>query len=77
MGDTIMDRAFTKAFAKIMALEYDVKNLQEELRSDTGNGIVSHDQLELCLRSTERELDIWKLIYRLIEDEESRTTQMV
>lgn len=77
MEDTIMGRAFTKAMSKIMALEYDVKNLHEELRYDTGNGIVSRDQLELCLQSTERELDIWKLIYKLIENEESRITQMV
>lgn len=70
MGDTIMDRALTKAMAKIVTLEYDIKKLQDELRNDTGNGVVTTSEIELCLRSNERELDIWKLIYRVLEKEE-------
>jgi hypothetical protein len=77
MVDTITDRALTKAMAKIVTLEYDIKKLYDELRNDTGNGIVTTSELEICLRSNERELDIWKLIYRLLENEESRITKMV
>jgi hypothetical protein len=77
MVDTITDRALTKAMAKIVTLEYDIKKLYDELRNDTGNGIVTTFELEICLRSNERELDIWKLIYRLLENEESRITKMV
>jgi len=77
MVDTITDRALTKAMAKIVTLEYDIKKLYDELRNDTGNGIVTTSELEICLRSNEQELDIWKLIYRLLENEESRITKMV
>jgi hypothetical protein len=65
-----MDRALTKAMAKVVTIEYDIKKLQDELRNDTGNGVVTTTELELCLRSNERELDIWKLIYRVLEKEE-------
>lgn len=71
MEETTVNRALTKAMAKIVTLEYDIKKLQDELRNDTGNGIVSTAEIELCLRSNERELDIWKLIYRVLEKEEA------
>ena len=66
-----MDRALTKAMAKIVTLEYDVKKLQDELRNDNGNGVVTTAEIELCLQSNKRELDIWRLIYNVLEKEEA------
>jgi len=67
----MMERARLKAMAKVATLTFDVMECKNDLKWDNGNGIISRDQLECCLRSTERELDIWNYILKITTNEEN------
>jgi hypothetical protein len=66
MQSNIPERAANKAFAKIMMLEDEVRQLQFEV-SNKIVGAVSIDQLEGVLHGTQLELLTWKYINELIE----------
>ena len=70
MVETIAERTRLKALAKVTTLGFDVADYKKELRESNGNGVVSIEQLGLCLRSAERELDIWNFILKLTNDYE-------
>jgi len=61
--------AINKAEAKIMVLQFDIADYKRELRGGNGNGALTQEQLESCLASAERELDIWNYILKVLEDE--------
>jgi hypothetical protein len=61
--------AINKAEAKIMVLQFDIADYKRELRGGNGNGALTQEQLESCLISAQRELDIWNYILKVLEDE--------
>ena len=63
------ESAINKAAAKVMVLGFDIAEYKRDLKSGNGNGALSHDQLELCLVSAQRELDIWNYILNILENE--------
>ena len=65
------ESAINKATAKVITLQFDITDYKQELKSSNGNGngALSQEQLESCLRSAERELDIWNYILKVLENE--------
>ena len=63
------ESAINKAEAKIMVLQFDIADYKRELRGGNGNGALTQEQLESCLVSAERELDIWNYILKVLENE--------
>jgi hypothetical protein len=70
MTENLKERALLKAVSNVTILEIDFNRMQKEYlqSSEDGNGSLSKEQLLSCLKSYERELDIWKLIARMLED---------
>ena len=52
-----------------MVLQFEIEDYKRDLKGGNGNGALTHEQIELCLRSTERELDIWNYILKVLKDE--------
>lgn len=77
MDNELIERLYIKAFSKISTLEINIKNLMEDIKYGSSNDLIPIESLELCLNSEKRELDIWKLIFRLTEDERKRIAEMV
>jgi hypothetical protein len=71
MEETINQRAHLKALAKVTTLAFDIKDYKEELKWHTGNGPLTTEQLESCLRQTEREHDIWNYILKITSNEKN------
>ena len=67
--NSIRQRASNKAFSKIITLERDISKLKLEIRSG-GDGRIGVDMLQTCLSSTEKELQTWQYIAKLIETNE-------
>lgn len=67
MENNIKEKALTKAFAKIMFLKTDVASLRKEIREYPNGHIVSVEEMNKCLKSTENDLNLWEYIYNLIE----------
>ena len=65
----IKQRAHNKAFSKMLTLERDISKLKLEIRSG-GDGRIGVDMLQTCLLSTEKELQTWQYIAKLIETNE-------
>ncbi len=63
------ESAINKAEAKVMVLQFDIADYKRELKGGNGNGALTQEQLESCLASAERELDIWNYILKVLEDE--------
>ena len=66
MNSEIKQRAHNKAFSKMLALERDISKLKLDIRTG-GDGRIGIDLLEKCLSSTEKELQTWQYIAKLIE----------
>jgi hypothetical protein len=60
------ERAYNKAFSKIITLQRDVDNLRDDIVRKRV-GVVGLDTLKLCLASTKAELSTWRYILELIE----------
>ena len=69
MNSSIRKRASDKAFSKIITLERDISSLKLDIKSG-GDGRISVDILQKCLSSTEKELQTWQYIAKLIETNE-------
>jgi hypothetical protein len=69
MNKDIKDRAHNKAFSKLLTLERDISKLKLDIRSG-GDGRLGVDMLKTCLLSTEKELQTWQYIAKLIETNE-------
>ncbi len=67
--NSIRQRASNKAFSKIITLERDISKLKLDIRSG-GDGRIGVDMLQKCLSSTEKELQTWQYIAKLIETNE-------
>ena len=67
--NSIRQRASNKAFSKIITLERDISRLKLDIRSG-GDGRLGVDMLKTCLSSTEKELQTWQYIAKLIETNE-------
>ena len=67
--NSIRQRASNKAFSKIITLERDISKLKLDIRSG-GDGRIGVDMLHKCLSSTEKELQTWQYIAKLIETNE-------
>ena len=65
----IRQRAHNKAFSKMLTLERDISKLKLDIRSG-GDGRIGVDMLQTCLSSTEKELQTWQYIAKLIETNE-------
>jgi hypothetical protein len=63
------ESAINKATAKVMVLRFEIEDYKRDLKGGNGNGALTHEQIELCLRSAERELDIWNYILKVLENE--------
>jgi hypothetical protein len=59
--DTVVERAFVKAMVKVMSLEDELQQM--------GNKMYDEGHLEIIRTSIERDLEAWKLILKLIENE--------
>jgi len=59
--DLVLERAFVKAMVKVMSLEDELK--------DIGKAMYDEGHLEIIRTSIERDLEAWKLILKLIENE--------
>ena len=62
----IKQRAHNKAFSKMLTLERDISKLKLDIRTG-GDGRLGVDLLKTCLSSTEKELQTWQYIAKLIE----------
>ena len=69
MNNEIKQRAHNKAFSKMLTLERDISKLKLDIRSG-GDGRIGVDLLKTCLSSTEKELQTWQYIAKLIETNE-------
>lgn len=69
MEETIASRVYAKALSKTLTLAFDIKECKEELKWSNGNGPLTTEQLESCLRHTEREYDIWNYILKITSNE--------
>ncbi len=67
--NSIRQRASNKAFSKIITLERDISKLKLDIRTG-GDGRIGVDLLQKCLSSTEKELQTWQYIAKLIETNE-------
>lgn len=65
----IKQRAHNKAFSKMLTLERDISKLKLDIRTG-GDGRLGIDLLKTCLSSTEKELQTWQYIAKLIETNE-------
>jgi hypothetical protein len=59
--EPIIERAFVKAMVKVMSLEDELQQM--------GNKMYDEGHLEIIRTSIERDLEAWKLILKLIENE--------
>ncbi len=59
--DSVVERAFVKAMVKVMSLEDELK--------DMGKAMYDEGHLDIVKGSIERDLEAWKLILKLIENE--------
>jgi len=59
--EAILERAFVKAMVKVMSLEDELKDIDKAMYDD--------HHLEIIRTSIERDLEAWKLILKLIENE--------
>ena len=59
--DSVVERAFVKAMVKVMSLEDELQQMSNQMY-DEGH-------LEIIRTSIERDLEAWKLILKLIENE--------
>jgi hypothetical protein len=59
--DTVVERALIKAMVKVMSLEDELK--------DMGKAMYDEGHLEIIRTSIERDLEAWKLILKLIQNE--------
>ena len=66
MNNEIKQRAHNKAFSKMLTLERDISKLKLDIRTG-GDGRLGVDLLKTCLSSTEKELQTWQYIAKLIE----------
>jgi hypothetical protein len=62
----LMQRAHDKALAQLTTMEYSITELKRDIKRGTTGG-VSVEQLEACLESDQKELEVWNYIYTLIE----------
>lgn len=69
MNSEIKQRAHNKAFSKMLTLERDISKLKLDIRTG-GDGRLGIDLLKTCLSSTEKELQTWQYIAKLIETNE-------
>ncbi len=69
MNSDIRQRAHNKAFSKMITLERDISSLKLDIKSG-GDGRIGVDLLQKCLSSTEKELQTWQYIAKLIETNE-------
>ena len=65
----IKQRAHNKAFSKMLTLERDISKLKLDIKTGS-DGRIGIDLLEKCLSSTEKELQTWQYIAKLIETNE-------
>ena len=63
------ESAINKATAKVITLQFDIADYKREIKGGNGNGALSQEQLESCLVSAERELDIWNYVLKVLENE--------
>jgi hypothetical protein len=59
--DTVVERALIKAMVKVMSLEDELQQM--------GKAMYDEGHLEIIRTSIERDLEAWKLILKLIENE--------
>ena len=69
MNSEIKQRAHNKAFSKMLTLERDISKLKLDIKTG-GDGRLGVDLLKTCLSSTEKELQTWQYIAKLIETNE-------
>lgn len=62
----IRGRAHNKAFSKILTLERDISDLNEDIKAG-GDGRIPLDTLKYCVQSTRLDLQVWQFILTLIE----------
>jgi hypothetical protein len=61
--------ASNKAFAKVTMLQINIDDIKDDLKHQL-YGAISKEELEDCLRCTQKELKIWRYIYNLLEQQE-------
>jgi hypothetical protein len=59
--DSVVERAFVKAIVKVMSLEDELQQM--------GNQMYDEGHMEIIRTSIERDLEAWKLILKLVENE--------
>jgi len=59
--DSVVERAFVKAMVKVMSLEDELQQM--------GRQMYDEGHLEIIRTSIERDLEAWKLILKLVENE--------
>lgn len=69
MNNTIHDRAASKAFAKVVTIKMDIRELADDIKYNRIGGI-SIEELESVLEGTKTELDVWKYILTLIKQDQ-------
>ena len=69
MNKDIKERASHKAFAKISFIKLENETYRRDIKAG-GDGRLSVDLLQRCLRSNENELLTWQYIAKLIEIDE-------
>jgi hypothetical protein len=69
MRNEIHERAIAKAFAKVVTTKMDIRALADDVRCGRTGG-VTVEEMQNVLDGTKTELEVWKYIYELIENNE-------
>ncbi len=64
--NNIRSRASNKAFAKLHHIQFKIENLKKDLKLKR-YGPITKQEVLLCLKSEETELEVWKYITKLVE----------
>jgi len=62
----LQNRASDKAFAKSTMLKIDIEQLEDDIKTNN-TGPISAEELELVLKGSRIELQVWQYITELIE----------
>lgn len=66
MKETIKLKAHDKAMSRIHGTKLEIKRLKQNIERKT-TGVLTLDDLKLCLDAAKRELETWNYIMKLIE----------
>jgi hypothetical protein len=62
--EELRERVMDKAVSMVAMLTNKLRELNRDLDAVTDDSLISRTDIELCIRGTQRELEIWQFIKR-------------